>query len=119
MPGQTRKYNKEKDAELKMRVVDVLNSAKDSDLPTLDWIKTQDPMGLGSHSTQKLSRILGSLAEIGLVQKGKAKSLNRMVYRLTSRMIEDGYEVEHQQRAWYGREWDLEDEIVLQEDNKE
>lgn len=124
MPGRVRtRVSKEKDAELKIRILDVLNNASDGVNPTLDWIKEQDPMGLGGYSTQKLSRLLGSLVDIGLVQKGKCKSLNRMVYRLTSKMIEDGYEVDEDivpqagfgvtVRAWNDLEWDLEDEIKL------
>ena len=122
MPGRTSKYNKAKDGELKMRVLDVLDHASSGVNPTLDWIKQQDPMGLGPHSTQKLSRILGSLVEMGLVQKGKSKSLNRMVYRLTSKMREDGYEVDEDvieqagfgvsTRPWNGLEWDLEDMLM-------
>lgn len=122
MPGRVKSSrDKERDAELKIRILDILNNASDSINPTLDWIKQQDPMILGGYSTQKLSRLLSSLVEIGLVQKGKCKSLNRMVYRLTSKMIEDGYEVDTDivpqagfgvaTRAWNGLEWDLEDEV--------
>lgn len=122
MPGRVKtRRDKEKDAELKIRILDILNNASDTVNPTLDWIKQQDPMTFSGYSTQKLSRLLGSLVEIGLVQKGKCKSLNRMVYRLTSKMIEDGYEVNTDiipqagfgvtARAWNGLEWDLEDEI--------
>lgn len=76
-------------------------------------------MVLGSYSTQKLSRILGSLVEIGLVRKGKSKSLGRMVYRLTSKMEENGYDTDDikdeagfgvEQRPWNGIGWDVEDE---------
>lgn len=114
MPGKS-KYSAITDAELKMRVVDALNEASDADMPTLDWIKRRDII-LSPYSNQKLSRILGSLVDIGLVQKGKSKSLGRMVYRLTSRMRADGYEVEDKvsfgvpQRAWNGVGWDIEDE---------
>lgn len=93
MPGRTRKYSREKNAELKMRVIDVLNEAGDNVNPTLDWIREQDPMILGPHSTQKIARILGSLGDMGLVQKGKSRTTGRMVYRLTSKMIDSGYEV--------------------------
>lgn len=118
MPGKTRKYNAKTDAELKMRVLAVLDEADDSIMPTLDWIKQQD-MILSPHSTQKLSRILGSLVDMGLVRKGKSKSLGRMVYRLTSKMREAGYETEMEeetgfgapQRPWNGMSWDVEDEV--------
>lgn len=118
MPGRVNKYNPKIDAELKLRVLDVLNEASDTVNPTLDWIKQQDPIYLGPHSTQKLARILGSLVDIGLVKKGKLKSTGRMVYRLVSKMEEDGYcdTVEDevgfgvQPRAWNGTDWELEDE---------
>lgn len=93
MPGRSRKYNREKDAELKMHVIDVLNEAGDNVNPTLDWIKERDPMILGPHSTQKLARILSSLNDMGLVKKSKSKATGRMVYRLTSKMTETGYQV--------------------------
>lgn len=98
-----------------MRIVGVLNEADDSIMPTIDWIKQQD-MILAPYTTQKLSRLLGSLIEMGVVRKGKSKSLGRMVYRLTSRMKEDGYDIEEEvgfgapQRAWNGTSWELEDE---------
>ena len=124
MPGRTAKYNKKIDGELKMRVLDVLNNASDTVNPTLDWIKQQD-MALAPHTTQKLSRILGSLVEMGLVKKGKLKSTGRMVYRLTSRMEEDGYEVDEDiveqagfgvtQRPWNGMDWELEDMLMEEE----
>lgn len=91
MPGRTSKYNARINGELKMRVLAVLEDADDSVRPTLDWIKQQDII-LAPHSTQKLSRILNELVDMGLVRKGKSKSLGRMVYRLTSKMEEEGYD---------------------------
>ncbi len=93
MPGRTTKYKPEVDADLKLRIIGVLDNASDNILPTLDWIKSQD-MVLAPLSTQKLSRLLGSLVDLGMVRKGKSKSLGRMVYRLTAKMKADGYELE-------------------------
>lgn len=118
MPGRTRRTSAKTDGELKMRVLSVLDEADESIMPTLDWIKQQDII-LSPYSTQKLSRILGALVDIGLVRKGKSKSLGRMVYRLTSKMREAGYETDVEEEAgfgipvrpWNGTEWDVEDEV--------
>lgn len=98
-----------------MRIIGALDKADDCIMPTIDWIKQQDII-LAPYTTQKLARLLGSLVEMGVVRKGKSKSLGRMVYRLTSRMQEDGYDVEEETgfrtpvRAWNGTDWALEDE---------
>lgn len=116
MPGKISKYNAKTNCELKMRVIAILDEAEDTVMPTLDWIKQQD-MILAPYSTQKLSRILGDLADMGLVKKGKSKTLGRMVYRLTSKMKEAGYEIEDKTdfrtstRAWNGISWELEDQL--------
>lgn len=115
MPGRVSRKNNKLDGELKMRIIGVLAEADDGIMPTIDWIKQQD-MILAPHTTQKLSKLLGSLIEMGVVKKGKSKSLGRMVYRLTSRMQEDGYDVEEEvgfgtpKRAWNRTSWELEDE---------
>ena len=109
------------EGELKMRIIDVLSNAEDGDTPTLEWIKSQD-MILSPYSTQKLSRLLGTLVEMGLVKKGKSRSLGRMVYRLTAKMEADGYDVEEEQgfgvpaRAWNGLDWELEDMLNQQKE---
>lgn len=122
MPGVIRRGSQTSprvEGELKMRIIDVLSNAEDSDTPTLEWIKSQD-MILSPYSTQKLSRLIGNLVDMGLVRKGKSKSLGRMVYRLTSKMRDAGYEVDDveeeagfgvAQRVWNGTPWDLEDEM--------
>ena len=112
MPGVVRRHSGVKtDGELKMRVIAVLDEATESDIPTLDWIKEHDFV-LAPYSTQKLSRILGQLSAMGIVQKGKSKSLGRMVYRLTSKMQQEGYDVEGMPyvRQWRGVSWEAEDE---------
>ena len=119
MPGRVKsKREKRVDNELEMRILDILYHATEYDNPTLDWIKNQD-MIVGQYSTQKLSHIIGFLISMGLVKKGKSKSLGRMVYRSVSRMYEDGYEEEDplenvtvpEPKMYNGREWDLEEEM--------
>ena len=102
MPGKVKKYSRQDDGELKMRVLAVLDNASEYDTPTLEWIQKQDII-LAPHTTQKLSRVLASLVELGLVKKGKSKSMNKMVYRLTSKMLEDGYNEEEIEVSIYPR----------------
>lgn len=123
MPGKRSMYTPRVDGELKMRVISALKLADDSVMPTIEWIKEQDFM-LMPHSSQKLSRILGSLVDMGVVKKAKSRSLGKMVYRLTEKMADDGYDVEASPtvatRAWNGVDWALEDEVksVDKEDNE-
>lgn len=114
MPGhvRTRKLSAEKEGELKLRVLDILNNTEDS--LTLDDIKASD-ITLAGLTTQKLSRVIGSLVELGLVRKARSKALNRMVYKTVSKMIEQGYEVEDNYdsrpvRTYRGVSWEVEDE---------
>lgn len=120
MPGRV-KTSREKriDNDLEMRILDILYHATAYDTPTIDWIKNQD-MIVGQYSSQKLSHILGFLISMGLVKKGKSKSLNRMVYRSVSKMYEDGYVekdplestlVVTETKIYSGKEWDLEEEM--------
>ncbi len=90
MPGKTAKYNARTNAELELRVLDILNTTKQA--MTIDQIKQQD-MILAPHTSQKLARILGKLIEMGFVRKGKSRSLNRMLYKAVSAMEEEGYDV--------------------------
>ncbi len=118
MPGRTRRYNKTRDSEVKVRIIDILNNATDVDVPTTDWIKEQDIM-LAGYTTQKLARILGNLSDMGLVVKSKSRSLNRMVYRLRAKMEDQGYTFDMPRvaaRTYYGIEWDLEDEAAGDEE---
>ena len=91
MPGRTSmaKTSLKVDAELKVRIISVLDEAIQ---PTLEWIKMQDLM-LSPYTTQKLARLMTSLIDMGLVKKAKSRSTGKMVYRLTAKMKEDGYDV--------------------------
>lgn len=68
----------------------MLNTTKQA--MTIDQIKQEDLM-LMPHTSQKLTRVLSRLIEMGLVRKGKSKRLNRMLYKAVSAMEEEGYEV--------------------------
>ena len=114
MPGRTRtrKLSAAKEGELKLRVLDVLNNSDDA--MTLDDIKASD-ITLAGLTTQKLSRVIGNLAEMGLVRKSRSKSLGRMVYKTVAKMIEQGYDMPPEpahvpMRAYMGVDWELEDE---------
>ena len=116
MPGRVRKYTPTQEGEFKIRVLDILNNSETS--LTIDEIKAQDPIVLGPVTSQKLSRVLGSLIEMGLAKKSKSKSMNRMVYKAVSKMIEQGYEVEEQGPVVDfipnpNRNWELEEELRL------
>ncbi len=118
MPGHSRKYSKARDSEVKVRIIDVLNNATEADLPTTDWIRQQDVTLIG-YTTQKLARVLSSLNDMGLVVKSKSHSLNRMVYRLRAKMEDQGYtfdETKVTTRAWYGVDWELEDQVAGDEE---
>jgi len=92
MPGRTSKYNEQANINIRVGILDALNEATEYDVPTTDWIKAHS-ISLATVTPQKLSRVLNELWELGIVQKGKSKSLNRMIYRLTAQMRIDGYEV--------------------------
>ena len=112
MPGKSRKYSPSVETELKMRIIYVLDTADDSIMPTIEWIQKQD-IYLVNFSSQKIARTLGSLIESGLVKKGKSKNLNKMVYRLTSKIEETKEEVEEpevEMKSYYNN-YELEDEI--------
>lgn len=117
MPGvvRARKVSKEKEGEAKIRILDILLNSEES-LNT-DEIKLQDPFVLGGYTTQKLSRLLNSLIEMGLVRKSKSKSTNRLKYKAVAKMQEQGYDVgeDFSQKEYNGIEWDLEDEMGREE----
>ena len=63
---------------------------------TIDEIKSQD-MILQPLTSQKMARLIGNLIEMGLVRKGKSKSLGRMVYKAVAVMISQGYDVNEEE----------------------
>lgn len=114
MPGfvKSRKFSKEKEGELKIRVLDILLSTEES--MNIDEIKLQDVIFLGGYTNQKISRVLNSLIEMGLVKKSKSKSTGRLKYKSVAKMQEQGYNLkeEHSTRNYSGVDWDIEDELM-------
>lgn len=90
MPGRTKtkKLSATQESELHFRVLDILNNSEDA--LTIDEIKSRD-MVLSPMTSQKITRVLGYLTEMGFVRKGKSKRQNRMVYKAVSKMEEQGY----------------------------
>lgn len=95
MPGRVSKtkYSVVQEGEFRFRVLDILNNSDEA--LTIDEIKSQD-MILQPLTSQKLSRVLGHLIEMGLVKKAKSKKMNRMVYKAVTKMIEQGYNIEEE-----------------------
>lgn len=93
MPGRVRVHrpSPEKEGEYKMRILNVLNESEEA--ITIDQIKSQD-MILQPLTPQKMARLISNLIEMGLVRKGKSKSLGRMVYKAVAVMVRQGYEEE-------------------------
>lgn len=119
MPGRSRTTTRpEVNADYKFRILDVLNNTDDS--MTLDEIRMND-MILRPLSNQKISRLISDLIDFGLVQKGKSKSLGRMMYKATSKMREQGYEVDEPEvptefeHKYATHNWELEEEKRIKE----
>ena len=114
MPGRSRTtVRPEVNADYKFRILDVLNNSDDA--MTLDEIRMED-MILRPLSNQKISRLISDLIDFGLVQKGKSKSLGRMLYKATAKMQEQGYEVDEpdvpaeSEHKYITHNWELEEE---------
>lgn len=114
MPGRTKthKFSAAKESEFRVRALDVLNSSDNA--MTIEQIQNND-MVLRALSSQKMSRVLGYLVEMGFVRKAKSKTLGRMVYKTVSKMREQGYEepaAGGYSRPYNGLEWDFEDSLA-------
>jgi DNA-binding MarR family transcriptional regulator len=93
MPGviKKRKTTPEVEADYLFRILDIVGASDEA--LTIEAIQNED-MILAHLTSQKMSRVLARLIEMGLVKKGKSKSLGRMVYKSTAKMQEQGYDVE-------------------------
>lgn len=91
MPGKKSIYTPMINAEIKTNLLMTLDEATAADIPTTDWLQRNNII-LSNFTPQKLSRSLNELVDMGLVQKGKTRS-GRMAYRLTSKMIQEGYTI--------------------------
>ena len=80
MPGRKSKYSTEVNGQIKVELFSTLAEAGEYDNPTIEWIQNHS-IYLKSFTTQKLSRSLNEMVEMGFVRKGKLHS-GRMVYRL-------------------------------------
>lgn len=96
MPGKVRvhRLSSEKEGEYKMRILSILNESEEA--MTIDQIKSQD-MILQPLTSQKMARLISNLIEMGLVRKGKSKSLGRMVYKAVAVMVRQGYDVNEEE----------------------
>ena len=92
MPGKKSQFSPEVNARIKTNLMMTLETATEADQPTTDWIQRNNII-LSGFTPQKLSRSLNELCDMGLVKKGKNKS-GRMVYRLVSNMLKEGYTFE-------------------------
>lgn len=80
MPGRKSKYSTEVNGQIKVELFSTLAEAGEYDNPTIEWIQNHS-IYLKGFTTQKLSRSLNEMVEMGFVRKGKLHS-GRMVYRL-------------------------------------
>ena len=80
MPGRKSKFSAETNGQIKVELFAALAEAGEYDNPTIEWIQRHS-IYLQGFTTQKLSRSLNEMVEMGFVQKAKLKS-GRMVYRL-------------------------------------
>ncbi|MBQ9247309.1 MAG: hypothetical protein IJ171_01835 [Ruminococcus sp.] len=92
MPGRTSKYSEKTNGEIKIALFEALEQAGEYDNPTISWIQDHS-IYLSGFTSQKLSRSLNELVEMGLVKKGKNKA-GRMVYRLMSQVVDMGISLE-------------------------
>lgn len=87
MPYSKSKYSKEQTQALTMAALDVL--AESQQALTITEICARK-ISLTNQTTQKMSRCLNDLVEMGVVKKTKNKA-GRMVYMATSQLVEQGY----------------------------
>lgn len=92
MPGKKSKFSAETNGQIKIELFGVLAEAGEYDNPTIEWIQNHS-IYLRGFTTQKLSRSLGEMVEMGFVRKGKMRS-GRMVYRLVANDFQEDKEDE-------------------------
>ena len=84
------KYSKAMNNDIILRTIDVLhNSLRPM---TISEICNQDFI-LNGITSQKMSRVLTDLCNMGIAVKAKSKRLNRMVYASTEVLEEQGYDI--------------------------
>ena len=100
---RTRTLSIEKEQEIKCKIMEVLDQSAEA--LTLEQIQQRD-MALNGYTTQKLSRLISGLIEMGCVRKARSNALGRMVYKSTTVMEMQGYDTGKEDE-----EKDPEDEI--------
>ena len=75
-----------------MEVLWVLDNSDEA--MNIDQIKNGSAIILGRLTSQKMTRILSHLIEMGLVKKAESKKQHRMVYKTVAKMITQGYEID-------------------------
>ena len=90
MPYKTSKYSKQQNSEFTMRCIEVLENNPEA--MSIAQIQASD-LVLHNITSQKLSRVLNNLVEFGIIKKTKDKASGHMVYKSTTVMAEQGYEV--------------------------
>lgn len=90
MPGTTR-YRASVNEDLEIRVLDILSNSQEA--LSIQQMQREDII-LAHHTSQKITRVLAKLIEMGFVRKGKSKSSGHMMYKAVSVMLEQGYSVD-------------------------
>lgn len=85
------RYDGKMNSEMKYRIMSVLNESREA-MP-ISRIQTSDLYLVTSTTPQKIGQLLNQLVEDGKVKKTKSSSLGKMVYKSTTIMAEEGYEV--------------------------
>ena len=90
MPGRASKYSPQFNCQITFEAMDVLAESPVA-LNISDICKAR--ISLNGITSQKMTRILNHLCEMGLVQKAKSSSTGRMMYKSTAVMKEQGYDI--------------------------
>lgn len=88
---KTSVYSPMINGEIRMRLIDVLASSPEA--LSMKQMKAED-MFLSNLTTQKMSRELNHLVEMGLVRKAQSKKDKCMVYKAVSVMLAQGYDID-------------------------
>ena len=86
----------EKEQELKFKIMEILDES--SKALTIEEIQKRDG-DLAALTSQKISRLLGGLIEMGCARKARSNALGRMVYKSTAVMEAQGYDTSENEDA--------------------
>lgn len=89
MPGRKSKYSAETNSRIKLAIFDALNnSTRSMTIPDICAASIE----LKNLTSQKMSRVLNDLVEMGFVKKAQSPEKKRMVYALIDH-VEDSNNV--------------------------